>query len=67
MSPTISPVVLFLELVCGSVRALVSSLGGSVVAQAVWLLAALLPAAYWAAEKLVVSSWDNPERVNDSL
>jgi hypothetical protein len=67
MSPTLSPVVLFLELVCGSVRALVGSIGGSVVAQAVCLLAALLPAAYWVAEKLVVPSSDDSARINDGL
>ena len=66
MLPTLSPVVLVLEFFCGSVRALVGGLGGSAVFQAVWPIAALLPAAYWVTERLVMSSWDNSRSIDDT-
>ena len=66
MSPTLSPV-LVLEFLCGSLRAVVGSVGGSVTAQAVCLIAALLPAAYWVAERLVLSSWDNSVSVDEGF
>jgi len=50
--------VLVVELVCGSIRALAVDAGGSVVSHAAWLLAALLPAAYWIASRVVTASWD---------
>jgi hypothetical protein len=65
MVPTLPPVILVLEFLCGSVRALIGSVGGGVASQAVWLIAALLPAAYWVAERLVLSSWENSRGLDD--
>jgi len=59
MLPTPPPGLLLLEFVCGSVRVLRIDGGGSAVSHAIWLLAALLPAAYWVADRLVASSWSH--------
>lgn len=65
MLPTLPTGVLLLELVCGWVRALAMSVGGSVMSQAVWLIAVMLPAAYWVADRLVVSSWSASHGASD--